>query len=88
MIRRLVEPFPQHDHIDNTCALDSERIPYGGWELTEDLKDDMSDHPISYLASRYPEYTFGFRSGAGRPNGHLIAKQCKGGWRFADWRTT
>lgn len=80
--------LPSHHRIDNTCAIDSEYVPFSGRDMLEDVKDDMTTRPMPYLSSHYPELVFSFVSGVDRdkPKGHLLTKRVCGGWRVADWR--
>lgn len=80
--------LPSHHRIDNTCAIDSEYVPFSGRDMLEDVKDDMTTRPMPHLSSHYPELVFGFAPGGDRPHGRLLVKRVRGGWRYADWRVT
>lgn len=79
-------PIRVYSPLDNACLLDSESLDYGGDRLMHDLQDDMRDHSITHLALHYPQFTFGFQPGAGKPKGHVLTQSVRGGWRWADWR--
>lgn len=78
-------PYLPHLPLDNACILDAECVAHD-YRHTSKLLDDMKDRHMDYLTLHYPEYTFGFRKGPGKPPGHLHAVHLRGGWRYADWR--
>jgi hypothetical protein len=80
-------PFIPHRILDSACVLDAELVTHD-YKHTQKLLDDMNDCTIDWLTLHYPEYTFGFSKGAGKPRGHLHAISIRGGYRWADWRTT
>ena len=80
-------PYIPHPILDNACVLDAECVRHS-YNDVQDLLDDMRNRDMTYLALHYPEYTFGFRKGPGKPPGHVHCVSVKGGYRYADWRVT
>ncbi len=70
--------------IDSGCLIDGEKLEPSN--LLGNLLNDMRDFPMSYLEKHYPEFTFGFHFGTGKPKGHAFTAKFRAGWRFADWR--
>ena len=47
-----------HNHIDFSCELDAENIPYGAAHYIESMKAALENSSIEWLTLHYPEFEF------------------------------
>lgn len=77
-----------HSHLDVSCEIDREEIPYGASHFEGKLLEDMRTLSQLRLERLYPEMIFGFHDDAKEPKQRDYRVRVRNGWRWAQWRST